>query len=174
LTNELAYILVDIKDHDILLTRGLVNNHPWKIQMKAWWYFAGMIVETDGRRQNHQQRTDFVAVIYLVGSRKGQKPGDQNESSLFLDDQNLQQCFWNGLCSLHQLPFSIQEWHYCYDYDSALLQPCYSYSPNRLFQGTVMTVSTGGSRLVQFHQGNACMPSLSSSFILCCILSQFC
>jgi hypothetical protein len=141
--------------------------------MKAWWYFAGMIVETDGRRQNHQPRTDFVAVIYLVGSRKGQKPGDQNESSL-LDDHNLQQCFWNGLCSLHQLPFSIQEWHYCYDYDSALLQPCYSYSPNRLFQGTVMTVSTGGSRLVQFHQGNACMPSLSSSFILCCILSQFC
>ena len=127
-----------------------------KLQIKAWWYFVAIIVERNERRK--QNRLKFVAVIYHHASTTGtntRKNLDGTSPPPTWTDVNIPLVYWNGLCSLQQLPLSIEEWYCCHDGESTMWiqpQPHSSFSSALVSQRTERT-TTDGRRHFHFHQG---------------------
>ena len=125
-----------------------------KLQIKAWWYFVAIIVERNERRK--QNRLKFVAVIYHHASTTGtntRKNLDGTSPPPTWTDVNIPLVYWNGLCSLQQLPLSIEEWHCCHDGESTMwIQPHSSFSSAIVSQRKERT-TTDGRRHLHFHQG---------------------
>ena len=133
--------------HSHPVETGLSPSH--KLQIRAWWYFVALLVERNEQRK--QNGVGFVAIIYHVGSTK---EGTNHNSSPTSKDWDIPLCYWNGLCSLQQLPLSIQEWHCCSHEESTLwMKPCFSFSSGTVFQGKDRTTGDG-HRKFYFHQGN--------------------
>jgi len=127
--------------------------------------FAGIIFDVTPSSKNCVNVRDRDYPLHTSGSEMSQ----DKSSKMTKDEKDLRLLYWYGLCSLQQLPLSIQEWHYCHDDSSALsslLVPSWTYDSLSLsiaklfFQGTESTPppttsssSSQRGRLIHFHQG---------------------